>query len=217
MRVAALVLLLSVTACAPQGERDETNEPAAEAAEAATEADEMWVTSERLNRHSCPSESCGVVGQAFFREAVFPIERKGEWTRITKLYDGDCSDGVSRYVDVGSKACTAANGFKDGKFAEWVKSANLSAKQPADPAADAKADEKLVAGSDDFKRHRKQFAKAARMLINEGRCSAAEFEEMGGWVKSVNERDAPVYFTYCGGMTVSNRIYLNAKTGEIYS
>lgn len=39
---------------------------------------------------------------------------------------------------------------------------------------------------------------------------------MGGWVKSSNHRNQPIYFTYCGGSTVANRLYLNAETGEIF-
>ena len=33
---------------------------------------------------------------------------------------------------------------------------------------------------------------------------------------AIKYRDEPVYFTYCGGMTISNRIYLNAETGRIF-
>ena len=53
-------------------------------------------------------------------------------------------------------------------------------------------------------------------MIQSGRCTAADFEEQGGWMKSTNHRDAPIYFTYCGGMTVANRIYLDAETGRLF-
>lgn len=89
--------------------------------------------------------------------------------------------------------------------------------RPADPAASAAADETLVAQSDDFQRHRRAFAAAAAQLIADGRCTRQDFLEMGGWLKSVNEyRDQPVYFTYCGGMTNANKIYLDASTGRIF-
>ena len=51
---------------------------------AAPEGDaRLWVTSERLNRRTCPSESCGVVGQLFFREGVTVHEERDGWARIT--------------------------------------------------------------------------------------------------------------------------------------
>lgn len=76
--------------------------------------------------------------------------------------------------------------------------------------------EALVKGSDDFPRHGRAFARAAERLITDNECTAADFQEMGGFVKSQNQKSEPIYFTYCGGMTIANRIYLNAETGEIF-
>lgn len=182
-----------------------------------SDAGKLWVTSERLQRHSCPSESCGIVGQLFFREAATVLERKGGWARISKRYDASCSGGRSEYVDKGNAECSAANGIVDGKFAEWVRAEHLSANRPPDPAVTATEDEKLVAGSDDFRRYRRAFVTAARTLIDDGRCTAGDFEENGGWMKSSNHRDEPVYFMYCGGFTAANRIYLDAGSGRIFT
>ena len=181
------------------------------------DAGRVWVTSERLQRHSCPSERCGIVGQLFFRESATVLERRGGWARISERYDAACSSGRSEYVDKGNAECVAANGIVDGKFAEWVKAEHLSAARPPDPAATAAADEKLVAGSDDFARYRRAFVIAARTLIEDGRCTAGDFEENGGWMKSSNHRDEPIYFMYCGGFTVANRIYLDASSGRIFT
>jgi hypothetical protein len=35
-------------------------------------------------------------------------------------------------------------------------------------------------------------------------------------MKSTSHKGSPVYFTYCGGMRVQNRLYLNAATGEVF-
>lgn len=59
----------------------------------------QWVTSERLNRRTCPSESCGVVGQFFFREGVTIYETRDGWARVTEPYDASCASGRSEYVD----------------------------------------------------------------------------------------------------------------------
>ena len=176
----------------------------------------LWVTSDRLDRHSCPAATCGIVGQLFFREGATPLEEKDGWVRISEPYAALCENGINEYVDVGNNACTEENGVVGGDFSEWVQRAQLSETRPPDPAETAQADETLVAYSDDFAQHRDAFTKLAAQLIQEGRCSAADFREQGGFMKSVNEYpDEPVYFTYCGGMHLSNKVYVNAETVQI--
>lgn len=205
--------LLLLVACGSQTPT-EGNAPAE--AEVASDDGKLWVTSEYLDRHSCPDDSCGVVGRLSFREAATPLEERGGWVRITKEYDGACEGGMSRYVDEGNKACASDNGFRNDRFSEWVRKEHLSATRPADPANTAMTDESLVAQSDDFARYRRQFATIAAKLISDGRCTKADFEEQGGFVKSVNEhRNEPVYFIYCGGFTAANKLYVNAETGDV--
>jgi hypothetical protein len=182
----------------------------------AASAAQLWVNTERLNRRTCPSESCGIVGQLFFREAVTVLETRDGWARVSEPYDASCANGRSQYVDSGNSQCSRSNGIVDDRFSEWVLERFLSAIRPGDPAAGAQGVEKLISGSDDFARYRAVFVQAAQRLIADKRCVAADFEEMGGWVKSSNHGNSPIYFTYCGGLSLSNRIYLNAKTGETY-
>lgn len=73
-----------------------------------------------------------------------------------------------------------------------------------------------IAQSDDFDKHRDAFIKAATSLVNQRRCSVAELRDMGGFVKSQNYKDQPVYFTYCDGNTAANRIMLDVSTGRIF-
>jgi len=184
---------------------------------AAPEGDERyWVTSERLSRRTCPSESCGVVGQFFFREGTAIHERRDGWARVTQFYDASCVNGRSEYVDTGNAACDTPNGISEGQFAEWVSAAYLAEDRPADPAETASGGEELIAGSDDFARYRTAFAEAAQSLVAQRRCTEGDFRAMGGWVKSTTHRNQPIYFTYCGGSTVANRLYLNADTGEVF-
>lgn len=179
-------------------------------------AGQFWATADRVNRRTCPSTDCGIVGQLFFREGVAIHERKGGWARISKYYNASCRAGKSEYVDSGNASCTASNGIRNGQFAEWVSVSLLSEARPDDPGADAKGFDRLVSGSDDYQTYKSAFVKAAKDLIDSGQCSAIDFREMGGWVKSSNQKTRPIYFTYCGGMTRSNRIYLNAETGKTF-
>ena len=175
-----------------------------------------WVTSDRLNRRTCPSTDCGIVGQFFFREGTDVFEDKDGWARVSRYYDASCANGRSEYVDSEDSRCDPENGIVDGKFAEWVLADFLSEDRPPNPAADATGLEVLVAGSDDFQKYRGAFAQAAQSLISSGQCREADFREWDGWMKSVNDRSQPIYFIYCGGSKVSNRLYLNTETGEVF-
>lgn len=186
---------------------------AAGAASALAES-KLWVTSDRLERRTCPSEECGSVGQLMFREGVTVFEVNGIWSRISKPYSASCNSfGNSQYVKRGNKACTQANGIVDGDFAEWVLSKQLSSERPADPSEGASGDAELVKDSDDFRLHQAQFATAARKLIDARICTVGDFLEMGGWMKSTSQ-GPNAYFTYCGGMTNSNKVYLDVGTGK---
>lgn len=207
MKAIGLAAVALVAGCnsAPSGKSDANGD-----------VGKMWVTSQYLERHTCASDSCGVVGRLMFREGATVLETKGEWARITEPYDASCLNGSSEFVDDGNAECKETNGIVSGQFAEWVLISDLSSVRPADPAETAAVSERIVAQSDDFAQHREAFVTAANQLIADGRCTAAEIEEMGGWIKSSNERNRPIYFTYCGGMTTANRLYLNVKTGEIF-
>ena len=67
---------------------------------------------------------------------------------------------------------------------------------------------RAVAQSDDANSHLVMFGGAAQKLVRTGRCTVAEFEEQGGWVRAVS-RGAGWYFVYCGGYRSNHRIYFH--------
>jgi hypothetical protein len=76
--------------------------------------------------------------------------------------------------------------------------------------------ESVIRGSDDFSNYQQIFIPATAKLIENGTCNLAELKEMGGWVKSQSHKNQPVYFTYCGGMTIGNRIYIDVSSGNVF-
>lgn len=70
-----------------------------------------------------------------------------------------------------------------------------------------------VAGSDDFSLYEDVFANSTSDLIKRGMCSLEEVLDQGGWIKSVNSKEEPLYFIYCGGSKQSDKIYLSVETG----
>lgn len=195
-------------------EIDMPRSPVANASESGRAA--QWVSSERLNRRTCPSTNCGIVGRFFKGQILEILEERSGWVRVSQYYDASCRNGFSEYVDDGNKVCDKSNGISEGKMAEWVSAQFLSDVEPQRAAETAADNELLVAQSDDFGRHRKIFTKSAINLIKSGKCSESDFLENGGWVKSSTHRTSPIYFMYCGGSTISNRLYLNAKTGDVF-
>lgn len=178
--------------------------------------DEYWVTVDRLDRRTCPESVCGVVGQLFFREKVTVLERDSGWVRISKYYDASCVNGKSEYVDSGNSLCIASNGIKNGELSEWIQDKYISEIRPADPGKDATGIAKSVSASNDYRIHKEAFNIAAETLINSGKCTFDELKSQGGFYKSTNYKSEPIYFTYCGGYNKSNKIYLNASTGDIF-
>ena len=85
-------------------------------------------------------------------------------------------------------------------------------------AAEVTADEigAAISQSDDYSAYKAEFTAAARSLIQSRRCTLSELKDMGGFVKSQSFKNQPIYFTYCGGMTVQNRIMLDVSTGRIF-
>ncbi|NJO37180.1 MAG: hypothetical protein HC871_05605 [Rhizobiales bacterium] len=120
-------------------------------------------------------------------------------------------------MDKGNPSCTATNGIAEGMMAEWISLEHVSRQRPADPAAGLSGLRKAIASSDDFHQFGDTFTKVTNELVRNGKCSTEDFVENGGWVKSTTSyKDKPVYFTYCGGLTVANRLYLDASTGLIF-
>lgn len=78
-------------------------------------------------------------------------------------------------------------------------------------------EQRLVAGSDDLSKYQTNFIKASKLLIQKGGCTRENLVRNGGWYKSTTTyKNEPVYFTYCGDMHISNRIYLNAETENLF-
>ncbi|MBW1722536.1 MAG: SH3 domain-containing protein [Deltaproteobacteria bacterium] len=165
----------------------------------AASSKDYYVSSNKLNVRLAPNKNGKITNTLYKGQKVEVFEIKNGWARISRYYDGR-REGVS------------------GKVARWVFAKYLSVNRIADnktinnnsPIAMA------IKSSDDFAKYQSVFINASERLIRSGQCTLEDFKEMGGWVRSTKHKPNPVYFTYCGGMNKSNRIYLNAATGKIF-
>jgi hypothetical protein len=142
-----------------------------------------------------PEHSATPDGVAYYGEQLNVMERRGDWIRIAPIYQlEEGADEVS----------------------QWVNSANLSV-EPVKLSGSDWFDvlQKYIENSDHYMSFQEAFLEASTQLIKGKQCRLADFEEVGGWIKSINHQDS-VYFTYCGGIEAEHKIYLNVASGEIF-
>lgn len=160
---------------------------------------EAYVTVDRLNVRLSPSPSGEITNILDFGQRVGVFESRDGWARISRYYD------------------TVLEGEPGTMTAQWVAFKYLSKSKPAPRAVQFSLPTtplaKAIKGSDDFHKYGSEFFAAAKKLISQGRCSVKDFKEMGGWMRSTSRK--LTYFTYCGGMSNTNRIYLDVTSGQL--
>lgn len=97
----------------------------------AAAGDLYWVAVEHVDRRTCPSTNCGVVGYLRYKDKVEVHEVKSGWVRISGEHNAMCSGGRSELVESGNDECVPKNGITKGNFAEWVPMQQLSKTQPS--------------------------------------------------------------------------------------
>ncbi|CAH7460818.1 conserved hypothetical protein [Vibrio chagasii] len=160
------------------------------------EQTEFYVSDRKLKVVELPEVDGLVTDYLYKGEKVEVLEKQGDWGRI------------SDYIVL-----------KEGgsQTAEWVSMSGLSNDEVIISEKENKEilDSYLVK-SDDLKLYQETFRNSVAKLISEGECEPGDFEELGGWVKSVRYKDRDVYFIYCGGLSLENKIYLDVNTNEIF-
>ncbi|MFA0442018.1 hypothetical protein AB4560_19090 [Vibrio sp. 10N.222.51.C12] len=134
-------------------------------------------------------------GTAFYGEELRVMEHAQEWIRIAPIYQLE----------------------EDQKeVSQWVKIEGLSTEPVVltGPRWQAILSD-TIANSDDYNRYQERFFSATTSLIENKRCRLSDFIEVDGWIKSINHPNN-IYFSYCGGLDVANKVYLNVSTGEIF-
>ena len=161
------------------------------------EQTEFYVLDRKLEVVEQPEIDGLITDYLYKGEKVEVLEKQGDWARI------------SDYIVL-----------KEGgpEIAEWVAMSGLSNDEVVISDKENKEilDSYLVK-SDDLKLYQEKFRNSVAKLISEGECEPSDFEELGGWVKSVRYSERDVYFIYCGGLSLENKIYLDVNTNEIFT
>ncbi|MBN6064638.1 hypothetical protein [Aggregatibacter actinomycetemcomitans] len=136
-----------------------------------------------------PSLDAKVTNTLRIGQKVEVLEEKNGFARVSKFYNGD-SEQVS------------------GEVARWVILKDLSLKNEKPNVETNTELEKAISNSDDFYLYKDKFVSHSQALIDKKRCTIADFKEMGGWLKSTS-RGANSYFTYCGGLSIQHKVYID--------
>lgn len=177
-------------------EPEEKPKPIMDLEAPATEITEYYVTERRINVYNKPEQQALIVDTLYKGEKVSVLEKADGWFRL--------SDYIV-YEEGGEET------------AEWVDSKGLSDAEPV-----IKEQERLeildgyLQKSDDLKTHLDMFRNKTQQLLDDETCDPSDFEELGGWVRSVTYKKRNVYFIYCGGLEQENKIYLDVDKGEIF-
>jgi len=103
------------------------------------------------------------------------------------------------------------------EVAEWIPLDGLVEEAPViTPEERRKTIQGYISGSDDYVEFEDMFLNTTDQLLRDDTCSPVDFEELGGWVKSTRFTDRDVYFVYCGGLKLADKIYLDVRSGEVF-
>lgn len=157
---------------------------------------DYYVIDRQLSVYNKPDQSGLVVDTLYKGEKVTALEKDRGWYRI------------SDYLV-----------YKEGgvETAEWLNAQGLSNSEPV-----IQEQERLeildgyLQKSDDYKRHLDMFREKTQGLLDDNTCEPEDFEELGGWVRSVTYQQRNVYFIYCGGLEQENKLYLDVDSGETF-
>ncbi len=165
-------------------------------AEVKPEVLDYYVDAEKLGIREAATREAFVERYLYKGDAVHLLEKKNGWGRVSAYFV---------YEQGGPEV------------AEWIPLDGLVEDAPViTPEERRKTVTGYIEGSDDFLEFEEMFLNTADQLLKDGTCSPVDFEELGGWVKSTKYTDRDVYFVYCGGLKLADKIYLDVRTGEVF-
>jgi len=188
-------------------------------------AGDFVVTAGTLNVRLAPNTSGKARGKLHRGQVVEVLEVKQGWARISRYYNG-VSEGLSGTVAhwVFASHLTALTPAKD-RSARTPAEVQSKKPPPEDKPAMPPPGENIVVSasiveaiksSDDLPKYQTTFAWVSAKLVDSGTCKVSDFRDIGGWWRSADHKPRPVYYTYCGGGSNSDRIYMDTTTGETF-
>jgi hypothetical protein len=188
------------------------------------------VSADTLNVRQAANTTGRVADRLNRSEKIEVLEVKDGWARISEYFSVDRqgqSVNVARWVFAThlSPVPPAEETVDEGDtiVAAMVSSDDLTkhqetavADQPAQ-RIDANSPIALaIKASEDLAKYMGTFVSVSGKLVDAGECQLSDFEDIGGWWKSVDHQPRPIYYTYCGGASNNHRVFVNVSTGRVF-
>lgn len=157
---------------------------------------QFYVASAKLDIMDRPSNDGIIIGALYKADFVEVLEKKDGWARISENFV-----------------------YGDGQLeqADWIEMSFLATEKPTISKKERiETIDSYIAESDDLLDYRAEFRNATEQLLKDGQCEPKDFEQLKGWVRSINYKDEPVYFVYCDGLELENKIYLDVSTAKLF-
>jgi hypothetical protein len=154
---------------------------------------EFFVISPGVEKFAKPNFESQVVGKTELRELVKVYEQNGRWSRVQSWINE--TTGKS----------------------QWIYSEHLSTEHPGITVQERyRTIKALIAGTDDFEQNEARFIELTDTALKSKQCREEDLAQMQGWIRSFNYPDEPIYYSYCGGLEVEDKLYINLDNGDVF-
>jgi hypothetical protein len=188
------------------------------------------VSADTLNVRQAANTVGKIADRLHRDEKIEVFEVKDGWARISEYFSVDKqgqSANVARWVFAThlSPVLPAQGRMDEGDtiVAAMMSSEDLTRSQ--DIAAADQPVQRIdthspialaIKASEDLAKYMGTFVSVSGKLIDAGECQLSDFEDIGGWWKSVDHQPRPIYYTYCGGASNNHRVFVNVSTGRVF-
>jgi hypothetical protein len=154
---------------------------------------EFFVISPGIEIYAKPNFESQVVGKTELREVVKVYQEKGRWSRVQSWINE--TTGKS----------------------QWIYNEHLSTEHPGVTVQERyQTIKQLIASTDDFEQYEARFIELTDSVLQSKQCSEEDLTQLKGWIRSFNYPDEPIYYSYCGGLEVEDKLYINLDSGDVF-
>lgn len=188
------------------------------------------VSADTLNVRQAANTVGKIADRLHRNDKIEVYEVRDGWARISEFFSVDQqgqSVNIARWVFAShlSPVVPAEERVDEGDtiVAAMMSSDDLT--KPRDTAAAAQPVQRIdanspialaIKASEDLAKYMGTFVSVSGKLVDAGECQLSDFEDIGGWWKSVDHQPRPIYYTYCGGASNNHRVFVNVSTGRVF-
>ena len=188
------------------------------------------VSADTLNVRQAANTVGKIADRLHRNEKIEVYEVKDGWARISEYFSVDKqgqSVNIARWVHAThlSPVFPAEDRVDEGDTIVAAMDSSDNLTKARDTAAADQSAQRMdanspialaIKASEDLAKYMGTFVSVSGKLVDAGECQLSDFEDIGGWWKSVDHQPRPIYYTYCGGASNNHRVFVNVSTGRVF-